>query len=123
MTRPRRQSGHALVGTMASLVLMMLLSMAAFEHLSGYLRVENACQVRRDRATGQTQALAWGLALLETGVPPEDPYSCLVTPNSDPTRVFVVTFRIIEPLKYSVSARPAKANDDWQPIAPTTFKN
>ena len=122
MTRPRRQSGHALVGTMASLVLMMLLSMAAFEHLSGYLRVEKACQVRHDRATGQTQALAWGLALLETGVPPSNPYSCRVTPDLDPTRVFVVTFSVTAPLEYSVSARPANAQDGSLPVAPTTFK-
>ena len=122
MTRPRRQSGHALVGTMGFLVLMMLLSIAAFEHLSGYVTVEKACQVRHDRATGQTRALAWGLALLETGVPPSDPYSCRVAPDSDPTRVFVVTFSVTAPLEYSVLARPATAQDDSWPVVPETFK-
>jgi hypothetical protein len=107
---------------MVFLVLMMLLSIAAFEHLSGYLRVEKACQVRHDRATGQTRALAWGLALLETDVPPSNPYSCRVAPDSDPTRVFVITFSSTAPLEYSVSARPATAQDDSLPLAPTTFK-
>ena len=122
MTPPRRSSGHALVGTMAFLVLMMLLSVAAFARLTGYTRVERACQVRCDRATGQTRALAWGLKLLETDHPPTSPYACRVTPDSDATRVFVITFEETAPLQYTVSVRPADAGDALVPAAPSTFK-
>jgi hypothetical protein len=108
---------------MVLLVLLMLLALAAFQHLTGYTRAERACQVRHDRATGPTRALAWGLRLLETDKPPTKPYSCLVTPTSDTTRVFVITFEETPSNEYTVSVRPAGVGDTLLPAAPSTFCN
>jgi hypothetical protein len=121
MTRRRGKPGQALIGTMVFLVLMMLLWMAAFSHLSGYVYVAKAVEARHDRATGQTRAMTWGLALLESGVPPTNPYACRVTPGDDPARVFVVTFQEGERWQFAVTVRPAGPDDASLPAAPTFF--
>ena len=114
----RRSGGHALVGTMGFLILAMFLWAAAFAHATGCLRTLKACQLRADGAR-PTQALAWGLALLESGVPPEDPYSCRV--QTDGNAVFVVTFHQALPLHYTATVRPAVSADASLPPAPATF--
>jgi hypothetical protein len=148
MTRPRRQPGHegdsplfrkagkgdsphtcprrgwrgtALIGVMGFLVLMMLLWTAVLGNLSGYVRVAKATQLRQDNATGQKRALAWGLTLLETGEPPQNPYSCRVAPDADPNRIFVIKFQEGHPWQYTVTVRPAEAADASLPMAPATF--
>jgi hypothetical protein len=121
MTTLHRPSGHALLGTMASLVLMMLLWIAAFGHLSGYLRAEKEVQARQDRITNPTRAMAWAFKLLETGTPPSTPYSCRMGPDSDPAHEFVATFQRLWPHRWSVSIRPSGPADSTLPLAPESF--
>jgi len=61
--------------------------------------------------------------LLESGLPPADPYSCLVTPDSGTGRQFVITFQRTSQseYKYTVSVRPATPSDALLPLAPTQF--
>jgi hypothetical protein len=120
MTALHRPSGHALLGTMASLVLMMFLWTAAFGHLSGYLRAEKEVQARQDRITNPTRAMAWAFKLLETGKP-TSPYSCRMRPDSDPAHEFVATFQRLWPHRWSVSIRPAGPGDVTLPLAPSSF--
>ena len=119
MRRRTRQSGYALVSTMVCLVLMMLLWTAAFSHLGGYLRLEKAVQTREARDDGATRALAWGLSLLETNLPPSNPYSCRVDPGFG--QEFVITYTSAETLRYAVSVRPATNSDSMLPLAPNKF--
>ena len=121
MRRLSKQSGHALMGTMAMLVLVMLLWLAAFGQLSSYVRVQKACQLREERSTGPARALSWGLTLLETGLPPSDPYSCRVSPSEGQT--FVVTFTQTFPDGYTVTVHPAGPDDDCLPVAPAQFEH
>jgi len=117
---PRPASGHALVGTMGFLILAMFLWAAAFAHSTGCLRTLKACQLRAD-GVRPTRALAWGLALLETGLPPETPYSCRVQPEGNST--FVLTFQETIPLQYTVTVRPATSSDASLPSAPASFSD
>ena len=118
MRNPRPSSGHALVGTMGFLILAMLLWAAAFAHATGCMRTLKACQLRAD-GVRPTRALAWGLALLETGRPPvsPSPYSCLaqVDANSD----YVLTFQKTSWMHFTVSVRPAVPADSELPRAPS----
>ena len=114
-----RHTGHALVGTMCFLVLMMLLWLAAFSHLGSYMRVEKATQTRQARDGGCTREMAWGLTLLETGLPPTNPYSCRVVPGNGQT--YVIKFTSYVALRYSVSVRPATSGDNSLPNAPGKF--
>ena len=123
MTRPRSPSGHVLLGTMVFLVLAMILWLAVFGQMAGYGRLEKASRIRQDRATQSMRALAWGLALLESGLPPTDPYSCLVTPDSGTGRQFVIAFQRTSwvQYQYTASVRPATPSDTLLPLAPTQF--
>jgi|WetSurMetagenome_2_1015567.scaffolds.fasta_scaffold110655_4 hypothetical protein len=118
----RRRRGHALLGTVVFLILIMFIWGVTLARLGSYTRVAKANLERGDRATGQTRALASGLALLESGLPPADPYACRMAPDSaNPTRVFVLTFQEIAPWQFSVVVRPAGMDDGGLPEAPTTF--
>ncbi len=86
------------------------------------MRVAKASAARHDRIIGQTRAMAWGLALLESGEPPQTPYACRVATNpANPTSLFVITFQNTAPWEYSVNVRPATADDSGLPLAPTDF--
>ena len=120
MRNPRSPSGHALVSTMGFLILAMLLWAAAFSHATGCMRTLKACQLRAD-AVRPTRALAWGLALLETGRPPltPSPYSCLAQVDSNTD--YVLTFQKTTTLHFTVSVRPAVPGDSGLPRAPYRF--
>ena len=118
----RRHNGHTLAGTLVGLVLAMLLWTALYRHTTGFLRMEKACRLRSDRATGCTRALAWGLSLLETGIPPGGlDYSCRVVVASGPGGTYVVSYVKAAEDVYAVSVRPATAEDSSLPLAPENF--
>ena len=121
MTLRRRRPGHALIGTMTFLVLVMFLWLAAFGQLGSYARAEKFCLLRHDRAIGPTRALAYGLALLETGVPAQTPYACRYIPDPISGRQFVITFQETAPAVYHVAVAPAGPGDDSLPVAPKQF--
>jgi hypothetical protein len=104
---------------MTFLILAMLAWMVAFSSLSSNVRTGKLFLLRQDREHGAVRALAWGLALLETGTPSTSPYSCRATVDTD--RVFVITFTVPSPTAATVDAHPATAGDSTLPWAPTEF--
>lgn len=118
-----RHNGSTLAGTLVGLVLVMLLWTALYRHTTGFLRMEKACRLRSDRATGCTRALAWGLTLLETGRPPADlvSYRAVVAQGAGGT--YVLIFDKTAPQHYTVSVRPATADDSSLPLAPDNFNS
>ncbi len=121
MRRRCTQSGHALAGTLVLLVLAALLWMVVYRHTAGLLRAERACRLRSERSMGCTRALACGLSLLETGLPPQNPYSCRVLLAGEGGGQYVLTFTETEALAYTVSTRPATEDDSSLPYAPDNF--
>ena len=114
-----RQSGHALMCTMAFLVIAMFLWMGAFAAVSANVRSAKTIQLQNDRDDGGTRALAWALTLLETGLPPNTPYSCKATLDSG--QVFVLSFKKTAGSDFTVSVRPVGAGDVEIPPAPGRF--
>lgn len=119
MRRPGRHSGHVLLGTMTFLILAMLVWLAAFSAMSANVRTAKIFLLRQDLEHGAYRALAWGLALLETGNPPENPYSCRAAVDTDLT--YVITFNLASPTEASVFVRAATAGDTSLPWAPEEF--
>jgi hypothetical protein len=101
----------------------LLLSMVgvAFRHMGAATRVETARLCRRQRDEGTIHAAARGLALLETGLPPTDPYVCGVSiDTSTGTRSFTVTFTGQGGSAWSVGAAETGPYDTPPPM-PATF--
>lgn len=122
MIRRARHNGHTLAGTLVGLVLVMLLWTALYRYTTGFLRMEKACRLRKDRAAASTRALAWSLSLLETGKPPGGgDYFCRVVVAEGPGGTYVLSFIKMSPNTFTVSVRPATADDASLPLAPGTF--
>lgn len=117
MTARRRHSGHVLLGTITFLVLAMLAWTATFSAISANLRTAKVILLRQERDQPAYRALAWGLALLETGSPTETPYSCRVDVGS----TYVITFTLATEAPAEVSVRPATLEDASLPWAPESF--
>jgi hypothetical protein len=107
------------------LVLFLVLLGLAYRTIGGVLRTAtvHAGQVQRDE--GCLLATARGLALLETGVPPANPFVCglSITTSTGPRAVTVTFVRESASGKqqvWSVYATPTKSNPAPQPM-PTTF--
>ena len=77
-SRRRRRRGFALVMVAVQLTLLLSTWGLANRQLGGLMRVEDALQDRARCDAGSLAALARALALLETGLPPEDDYRCRV---------------------------------------------
>ena len=90
---------------MVLVLVFLALVMAAFSmsqrHIAAALRIETVRTLPSQRDEGGLQALAHGLALLETGSPPSDPYVCAVTMNtSTGPRTFTVTLGRLGPHRH-----------------------
>jgi len=104
-----------------AVALLLLLYSLAYRHTTAALRVETVRAQQQQRDEGTIHAIARGLALLETGLPPSAPYVCGVTittstgPNS-----FTVTFTSEGGDNWSVRSVPTLQGDVPQPM-PDTF--
>ena len=88
--------------------------------MASALRIETARTLQTDRDTGSILAVARGLTLLETGLPPSDPYVCETTIGSPPDeRWYTVTFQSDEPGVWSVHAAPTQWPDAPEPMPPS----
>lgn len=116
---PRR--GYAMVLVMIFIALMLCMYSVAYRHVAAALRVETARILLTERDEGSVHALARGVALLETGLPPSDPYVCAMIIGTSPNdRSFTVTFASEGADSWSVSAAPTEWPDEPQAI-PQTF--
>jgi hypothetical protein len=92
----------------------------AHRQMASALRIEAARTLQTDRDTGSIEAVARGLSLLETGLPPSDPYVCEATIGSAPDqRWYTVTFQTEGPGEWSVHAAPTQWPDAPEPMPPS----
>lgn len=106
---------------MVFLLIVMIMWLGVTRQIGMYLRMEKAFQSQQVYYDGSVRAISWGLTLLETGLPPSDPYSCTVQVGRDGSLPFVITFEEVAPLNYRVTTRPADGGDYSLPQAPETF--
>ena len=117
----KRRFGYAMMLVLVFLVLFLALWSLAYQQMAAALRADTAraLQIRRDE--GSIPALARGLALLETGYPPSNPYICGVIINTSAgPRSFTVTFASAGDSIWSVQSTPTAVNDN-PPTMPSTF--
>ena len=126
MRAPRR--GYAMVMVLVFMALLLSIYGVAYREVAATLRIETARVLLRQRDEGSLPALARGLALLETGPLPQDPYVCSVsidTPTGPPhwSRVtcwFTVTFASeMGTNNWSVHVAPTELQEN--PLMPATF--
>ena len=109
-----------------TLVLLFVLLFVAmlgvgWRRLGSALRVQTVRvgQVQRDQ--GSVQALGLGLSLLETGLPPVNPYVCSVNiTTAQGGSVYTVTFTQGTGNTWAVQSAPATVGTIY-PQMPTTF--
>ncbi len=116
-----RLSGYALVLVMVFMVLMLSLASVAYRQLAGMMCVEAVRSTHVVRDQGSLEALAMGLALLQTGNPPTNPYVCGVTLDTlTGPKAFTVTMSSATVGQWTVSSAPTQPGD--APVAmPSTF--
>ena len=117
-----RNNGHTLAAVIVFLLLVTLLWRGSLSQQGSYFRVEKACLVQQANRDGCMHSLAWALTLLETGLPPESPYSCLMASPVDANEIFVATFTQLAGVNYTVSVRLATPDDASLPPAPEAFE-
>jgi len=118
------QSGLALVLTAVVGFLTMAMFLSAIRAVDDATRGERLQVLRQHRSDGVSAALADGVALLRTGEPPIDPYSCVETLFDAASNQYdcKVTFTNTGSLQYDVSADLATASEmTTLPLMPTTF--
>ena len=124
-TRPTRR-GYAMVLVLVFIATLLCLYSVAYRHVAAALRIEKARVLQRDRDEGRIHALARGLRLLETGLPPSDPdpYTRYVTIETSTERsTWIVTFtrESAEENIWLVAAKPTGPFEDLPLEMPPTF--
>jgi hypothetical protein len=118
--QPNRH-GYAMLLVLAFAVFFFSLLAMACSQLSSSILAETARIQQTQRDEGSVRAVGRALALLETGYPPTNPYSCGVSiDTSAGSRPFTVTFVLNEPQNWSVTAAPAEAGEN-PPAMPLMF--
>lgn len=93
MKRLNQRRGFAMMLVLVFIVLFMAMLGIACRQTASALRIETVRMAQIERDQGSVHAVARGLALLETGFPPTNPYSCAVEiSTSIGLRSFTVTF-------------------------------
>lgn len=116
-----RRPGYAMMLVLVFIVVFLAVLGVAYRQTAAALRLESvrSQQVRRDE--GSVHALARGVTLLETGLPPANPYLCAVTLNtSSGPRTYTVTFTSEGGTNWAVHAAPSAPGENSPPM-PSTF--
>ena len=117
----KTRDGYAMVLVLVFIALLLSMIGVAFRHMAAATRIETARVYRRLRDEGTIHAAARGLALLETGLPPTDPYVCEVSiDTSTGPRSFTVTFTGQGANTWSVGAAETEPPATPPPM-PATF--
>jgi hypothetical protein len=121
MKQQHPRSGYAMVLVLLFLILMFSLMTLAYGRLGAALRAESVRAKKVQRDEGSTQALAQALALLETGLPPSNPYSCTTNISTSlGASPFTVTFALQSDKIWKVESTPT-APGEILPAMPATF--
>ena len=123
MKKSLRHYGYTLTGVIIFLVIVMILWEGVMSQMGSYLRTEKKFRTQHTQRNGVTHSLAWAITLLETGLPPEDDYSCLMISPTDSNDIFVATFSQTAGIHYNIDIRLATNLDMWLPYAPETFNS
>jgi len=124
-----RCRGNAMAASIVMLVLTMMVWVCVYRQMAGSLRAETICRLRDDQARGSARAMAWALALLETGRPGQTiefwcwSYSCRVVVNDQTGDCCVIEYvkMNLDATEYRIAVRPATPEDGSIPMAPETF--
>ena len=121
MKRTSARHGYAMMMVLVFLVLMLSLGSLTYRQIGSALRIESVRSRNTARDEGSLQALARSLSLLETGLPPSNPFVCGVTidTSSGPSSL-TVTFESDEDTIWSVHVAPTGPGDSPEPM-PTSF--
>jgi len=89
------------------LVLMLAMTSVVHRHLASALRIEKARILAEHRDETLMHALAQAMALMETGLPPSDPYVCatLIDTSQGPESITVTFVNEADEI-WSVHAAP-----------------
>jgi hypothetical protein len=118
--RPPR-NGYAMVLVMVFIALLLTFYSVAYRHVAAAVRAEKVRTKQAERDQGCIQAVGRGVTLLETGLPPSNPYICATTIGTPPDDcLFTVTFESEVEGVWSVRAYPTEWPDSPAPM-PSTF--
>jgi TRAP-type mannitol/chloroaromatic compound transport system permease large subunit len=107
--------GYALLTVLVFVVLFVSLLGVAWRNTASALRIASVRSLQIQRDEGSLHALARALHLLETGLPPSNPYVCGVTiDTSRGSRSFTVTFTLVEGTTWSVHTRLTPSGESPQ---------
>jgi hypothetical protein len=99
------------------LVLLLGLLGLAYREMAAAIRVVSIESLQADRDQGSLQALALGVALLESGVPPASPYACGATIDTAAgPRTFRVTFTAQTANTWLVDSAPVPTGSSLPPM-------
>ena len=116
---PRR--GYAMVLVLVFLALMLSLHAVVVRNLGAGLRIEKVRVLQQQRDEGSMEALARAVSLLETGLPPTDPYVCeTIVSMSGGDRAFTVTYTTELDASVTISVAPTVPPAAPDPM-PTSF--
>jgi hypothetical protein len=116
-----KRGGYALLIVLAFVLLFVLVLGVAYQQMQSALLVESVLLEEAQRDEGSVAAVARGVTLLETGLPPSDPYVCGVTiQTTTGPRDYVVTFTSNGSGAWTVEAAPEQPGQAPVPM-PTAF--
>jgi hypothetical protein len=116
---PRR--GYALMMVLVFLVLFLAILGVCYRHIAAMLRVESVNQTRTVYDEDCIAALARAMALLESGLPPSNPFVCGATQTTSiGTKTMKVAFSLQEDGLWQVRVSPAQSDEKLPPM-PETF--
>jgi hypothetical protein len=99
------------------IALMLSMYSVSYRQLASALRIEHIRLLQSQRDEGSTKALARGLSLLETGLPPTDPFVCGVTiDTSVGQRSYTVTYSGEGANLWAVHVAPTQPMEDPPPM-------
>jgi hypothetical protein len=121
--RPPNRRGYALVLVLLFNVMFLLLLGVAWRQIASALRIASVHSAQVQRDEGSLRALAEAMRLLETGLPPANPYvrgTTITLQSSGEERFYLVTFqrdetRLTEQVWLATVARTGERPTDLLP--------
>jgi hypothetical protein len=121
LTAKSRRHGFAMVLVVIVMTATMLVAAIHQRHLSSLLQLEKAAQEAARFQNGTIAAIAEGLDLLQTGLPPTDTYACGYTITSvSETRYFRLDYARTGTQTWTVTATEVSSLTGL-PTAPLAF--